>query len=143
MPLCRWCSRLTRHHTLFICDERIRYGSCLASEREGYDAAFLKACGITVADEPVAACGVITVEIVMQGESVRKAREMHAMRKRKPLLGERHAHGAVNWIWERFLEVARRVSHRGSVRRRRNSRRARGHRTGATRGELEQRFGPL
>jgi hypothetical protein len=95
VPLCRWCSRLTRHYTLFICDERIRYGSCLASEREGYDAAFLKACGITVADEPVAACGVITVEIVMQGESVRKAREAHAARNRKPLMAdERRGQGA-------------------------------------------------
>ena len=91
----RWCSRLTRHHTLFICDDTDPVPvPPLASERERYDAAFLKACGITRGRQPVAACGVITVEIVMQGESVRKAREMHAVRKRKPLLGERHAHGA-------------------------------------------------
>ena len=29
----------------------------------------------------------------MQGESVRKTRKMHALRNRKPLMGERHAHG--------------------------------------------------
>ena len=58
---------------------------CLAEERERYDTAFLKSCGIAVADAPAR----VTVEIVMQGAVVRKVRERHAMRKRKPLMGER------------------------------------------------------
>ena len=88
--LCRWCSQLTRHYTLFICDARIHTGMCLAEEREQFDRQFLSDCGIA-GDAP--ARGVVTVEIVMQGESVRKASEMHALRKRKPLMGERRATG--------------------------------------------------
>ena len=62
----------------------------MAEEREQFDRKFLSDCGIA-GDAP--ARGVVTVEIVMQGESVRKASEMHAMRKRKPLMGERHTTG--------------------------------------------------
>jgi hypothetical protein len=91
MPLCRYCSRLTRHHTLFICDERIRYRSCLASERERFDRKFLTDCGIAMDDAP--ARGVVTVEVVMRGAAVRKARELRATRKRRPLMGERRATG--------------------------------------------------
>lgn len=65
---------------------------CLAEEREEFDAKFLSACGIAI-DLP--ARGVVYTEIVMSGESVRKAREMHAVRKRKPLMSdERRGHGA-------------------------------------------------
>jgi hypothetical protein len=35
----------------------------------------------------------VSVEIVMQGATVRKARELHAMRNRQPLIGERRASG--------------------------------------------------
>ena len=44
-----------------------------------------------VADKLAPSRGVVTVEIVMLGASVRKARELHAARRRKPLLGERRA----------------------------------------------------
>jgi hypothetical protein len=87
--LCRWCSRLTKHYTVFICDARIWHDVCLAEEREQFDRKFLADCGIVV--EP--ARGVVTLEIVMQGAAVRKAREMHAKRNRKPLMGERRATG--------------------------------------------------
>jgi hypothetical protein len=90
--LCRWCSQLTRHYTLFICDARIHTGMCLAEEREQFDRKFLSDCGIA-GDAP--ARGVVTVEIVMQGAVVRQARELHAMRNRQPLMGdERRGQGA-------------------------------------------------
>jgi hypothetical protein len=87
--LCRWCSRETSHYTVYVCNERIMTDMCLSEEREAYDRKFLQACGIAV--EP--ARGVVTLEIVMQGATVRKARELHAMRNRKPLMGERRATG--------------------------------------------------
>ena len=61
---------------------------CLAAEREEYDRKFLTDCGVKVDPLP---SQTVQVEIVMQGESVRKAREMHALRHRKPLMGERRA----------------------------------------------------
>lgn len=90
--LCRYCSRPTKHYTVFICDARIWHRVCSASERERDDAAFLKACGITMAD-PRPVCGVVSVDVVMQGDAVRKARELHAIRNRKALMGERHTTG--------------------------------------------------
>jgi hypothetical protein len=53
------------------------------------DSKFLTDCGIAV--EP--ARGRVYIKIEMQGESVRKARRRHAVRKRKPLMGERRASG--------------------------------------------------
>lgn len=86
--LCRYCSRPTKHYTVFICDARIWHRVCSASERERDDAAFLKACGIAPLYELPPSR--VTVEIVMQGAVVRKARELHAMRNRK-LMGEHRA----------------------------------------------------
>ena len=88
--LCRWCSQLTRHYTLFICDARIHTGMCLAEERERFDRKFLSDCGI-LAEPPQVSSSRVSIEIMMQGESVRRARELHAMRKRKPLMSERRA----------------------------------------------------
>jgi hypothetical protein len=89
--LCRWCSKPTAHYTLFICDARIWTRVCSTEEREAYDRAFLSACGIApLYDLPPSR---VTLEIVMQGTSVRKARELHAMRNRKSLMGERRATG--------------------------------------------------
>jgi hypothetical protein len=91
VSLCRWCSKPTRHYTLFVCDARIHTQICMAEEREAYDRKFLKAVAIApLYDLPPTR---VTVEVVMQGATVRKAREMHAVRKRKPLMGERHATG--------------------------------------------------
>ena len=91
--LCRWCSQLTRHYTLFICDARINTGMCLAEEREQFDRKFLGDCGIALPDAPRVSSSRVSIEIVMQGTAVRKARELHAVRKRKPLMGERRATG--------------------------------------------------
>src|ERR1700752_98105 len=88
--LCRWCTRPTKHYTLFICDERVWTKMCLPRERELFDRKLLSDCGILV-EPPRVSSSRVRVEIVMQGESVRKARELHAIRKRKPLMGEGHA----------------------------------------------------
>jgi hypothetical protein len=54
------------------------------------DWAFLQSCGIAV--EP--ARGKVYIKIEMQGAVVRKARELHARRKRKSLMGdEKRSHG--------------------------------------------------
>ena len=90
--LCRWCSQPTSHYTLFVCAERIRYDICLASEREQYDRTFLHDCGI-LTDPPPVSSSRVSIEFVMSGATVRKARELHAMRNRKPLMGERRATG--------------------------------------------------
>jgi len=65
---------------------------CLASEREQFDRKFLSDCGI-LAEPPRVSSSRVRVEIVMSGASVRKARELHALRNRKPLMGERRATG--------------------------------------------------
>ena len=90
--LCRWCSKPTRHYTVYVCDVRIFTKLCLPEEREQFDRKFLSDCGI-LAEPPRVSSRRVSIEIVMQGESVRKARELHAMRKRKPLMGERRASG--------------------------------------------------
>jgi hypothetical protein len=74
---------------VFVCDARIQYDVCLPSERERFDRKFLESCGIAVDAER----GTVSVEIVMSGAVVRHARELHAMRNRKPLMGERRATG--------------------------------------------------
>jgi hypothetical protein len=51
----------------------------------------LNSCGIAADAE--APCGTVYIEVVMEGAVVRKARELHAMRNRKALMGERRATG--------------------------------------------------
>lgn len=60
---------------------------CLPAEREAYDRKFLSDCGIAMDDVPAR----VSIEIVMSGAAVRHARELHAIRKRKSLMGERRA----------------------------------------------------
>ncbi len=91
--LCRWCSQPTAHYTLFVCNQRIWHRMCLAEEREAYNRKFLTDCGVKV--DPLPSRGTVEVEIVMQGATVRKARELHAMRNRKRLMGERRG----QWMW--------------------------------------------
>ena len=45
----------------------------------------------TKIDAPRVARGAVYLEIEMRGTTVREARELHAKRNRKPLLGERRA----------------------------------------------------
>ena len=92
--LCRWCSTPTRHYTLYVCDSRILTKMCLTlrSANASTESSWPTAVSPWMMLRRVR---VITVEPVMQGVVVRKAREMHAVRKRKPLMGdERHSHGA-------------------------------------------------
>jgi hypothetical protein len=79
VALCPWCSQPTSHYTLFVCDERIRYDSCLASERERFDRRFLESCGIAVNDAP--ARGVVYTELAICRDIVRKRREFLTIRK--------------------------------------------------------------
>jgi hypothetical protein len=99
MPLCRWCEGdvPTQHRNYFTCLEhcpepfRPRMLAAIANEFNADDAKLCAAMGIAPLYElpPTP----VTLEIVMQGESVRKARELHAARKCKPLMGERLATG--------------------------------------------------
>ena len=59
---------------------------CLPAEREAYDRKFLSDCGVKV--DPLPSRGTVQVEIVMQGATVRKAREAHAARNRRPLMSD-------------------------------------------------------
>jgi hypothetical protein len=77
--LCRWCSQPTSHYTLFVCDERIRYESCLASERERFDRKFLESCGIAVNDAP--AWSAVYTELAVCRDIVRERRAFLAVRK--------------------------------------------------------------
>lgn len=89
---CVYCGESSTHYTLFVCDNKRKFGACFpqsAEDRAWQDRAFLNSCGIAVDDTPRVARGTVYAEIVMQGEVVRKARERHARRKRKPLMGER------------------------------------------------------
>ena len=86
------CGRISCHYTLFVCDNKRKFGACFplsAEDREWTDRAWLEILGVKV--DPLPTRGNVSIEIVMQGAAVRKARELHAMRKRKPLIGERRA----------------------------------------------------
>ena len=97
MPLCRWCEGdvPTGFHEYFSCwahtSEPFR---ALRAEREAaqlFDKGFM--ADLKISDPPRVSSGRLTIEIVMSGAAVRKAREMHALRKREPLMGERRASG--------------------------------------------------
>jgi hypothetical protein len=91
------CGEVSSHYTLYVCENVRKFGACFPQTAEDVcwtDRAFLNSCGIAVDDAPRVSRGVVYSEIAMQGAVVRKAREMHAIRKRKPLMGERRAHGA-------------------------------------------------
>ncbi len=86
---CIYCGETSTHYTLYVCANQCKFGACFpqtAQDREWEDRAFLNSCGISDV-----ARGVVYVEIEMSGAVVRKARELHAMRNRKSLMGERRA----------------------------------------------------
>jgi hypothetical protein len=90
------CGETSCHYTLYVCDNKRKFGACFPQTAEDVrwtDRAFLNSCGIAVDDAPRVARGVVYIEIEMKGESVRKARKRHALRKRKPLMGEHRATG--------------------------------------------------
>jgi hypothetical protein len=92
-PCVYGCGKKSSHYTLYVCDNKRMSGRCDAATPAEADRLFLKSCGIAVEPSSVRAParGVVNTEIVMQGEAVRTARELHAIRKRKPLMGERRA----------------------------------------------------
>jgi hypothetical protein len=92
-PCVYGCGEISCHYTLYVCDNQRKTGRCGSATRAEADRAFLNSCGIAVEDTPRVSRGTVYAEIVMQGEVVRKARELHARRKRKPLMGERRASG--------------------------------------------------
>lgn len=89
------CDRLTGCHEYAVCWEHTPEPfRALRAEREAamlFDREFM--ADLKIAEPPNVTSGRVTFEIVMKGESVRKARELHAIRKRKPLMGERPATG--------------------------------------------------
>lgn len=90
------CGEVSSHDTLFVCDNARKFGACFPpspEDREWADRAFLNSCGIAIDDAPRVSSSRVRVEIVMSGATVRKAREIHALRNRKPLMGERRASG--------------------------------------------------
>jgi hypothetical protein len=78
---CIYCGKPA--DSLGYCENMRRFMECEPRISTG-DRAFLQSCGI--ADF---ARGTVHIKIEMQGEIVRKARRRHALRKRKPLKGER------------------------------------------------------
>jgi hypothetical protein len=89
------CRRPTNFHEYAVCwqhtPEPFRP---LRAEREAaqlYDREFVH--DLKICDPPSVSSSRVSVEIVMSGAVVRKARELHAIRKRKPLMGERRASG--------------------------------------------------
>jgi hypothetical protein len=89
------CGKPTGHHNYAVCWEHtaepFREHRAAVEHADRYDREFMASIGI--AEPPRVSSSRVRVEIVMQGESVRKARELHALRKRKSLMGERHATG--------------------------------------------------
>ena len=58
MNPCIYCGTPSSHYTVYVCDSQRKTMKCAPNKVE--------------------------IEIVMQGESVRKARELHEMRRRTP-----------------------------------------------------------
>jgi hypothetical protein len=90
------CRKPTGHRNYAVCwehtSEAFRAHRVTTEHAETFDREFMAA--LKIADPPwVPARDVVTVEIAMQGAAVHKARELHAMRNRQPLMGERRASG--------------------------------------------------
>ena len=93
-PCVYGCGETSCHYTLYVCENTRKFGACFPKTAEDIrwtDGAFLNSCGIAADAE--APCGTVYIEVVMEGAVVRKARELHAMRNRKALMGERRATG--------------------------------------------------
>ena len=90
------CRKPTGHRNYAVCWEHtaepFREHRVATEHAERYDSEFM--ADMKICDPPRVSSNRIHVEIVMQGATVRKAREMHALRSRKPLMGEeRRGHG--------------------------------------------------
>ena len=89
------CRKPTGHHNYAVCwehtSEVFREHRAAVEHADRYDREFMASMGI--AEPPRLSSSRARIEIVMQGAVVRKARELHATRNRKALMGERHASG--------------------------------------------------
>jgi hypothetical protein len=89
------CGKPTGHHNYAVCWEHtaepFREHRAAVEHADRYDREFMAA--LRIAEPPSVSSSRVSVEIVMQGATVRKARELHAMRNRQPLIGERRASG--------------------------------------------------
>jgi hypothetical protein len=93
------CRKPTGHHNYGVCWEHYTDApEAWRMERAAIEHAFLFdrefMADLRICHPPPVSSGRARIEIVMQGAVVRKAREIHAMRDCKPLMGdERRGHG--------------------------------------------------
>lgn len=84
------CRKPTGHHNYAVCwehtSEVFREHRVETEQRDLFDREFMTA--LKICDPPRLSSSRARIEIVMQGAVVRKARELHAARKRKPLLAD-------------------------------------------------------
>jgi hypothetical protein len=90
------CRQPTGHRNYAVCwkhtAEPFREHRVATEHAERYDREFMAA--MKICDPPSVLSSRVSIEIVMQGATVRKARELRASRKRKPLMSdERRGHG--------------------------------------------------
>jgi hypothetical protein len=89
------CGKPTGHHNYAVCWEHtpdcFRELRAEVEHAAQFDKDFMASMGIC--EPPRLSSSRVSVEVVMQGEAVRKTRELHAARKRKPLMGESRAAG--------------------------------------------------
>jgi hypothetical protein len=89
------CGKPTGHHNYAVCwehtSEAFRENRAAVEQRDLFDREFMVA--LKICDPPSVSSSRVRIEIVMSGAAVRKARELHAVRNRRPLLGERRATG--------------------------------------------------
>jgi hypothetical protein len=89
------CRRPTGHHNYAVCwehtSEAFRENRAAVEQRDLFDREFMAA--LKICNPPSVSSSRVHVEIVMSGATVRKARELHAIRKRKPMMGEGRADG--------------------------------------------------
>ncbi|MGH9757262.1 MAG: hypothetical protein ACRD4M_05950 [Candidatus Acidiferrales bacterium] len=91
------CRKPTGHYNYFVSWQHtpdcFRQRRAMIEQRDLFDREFLAA--LKIANRDVSSSRDIHIEIVMQGEAVRKAREAHDARNRKPLMAdERRGYGA-------------------------------------------------
>jgi hypothetical protein len=89
------CRKPTGHRNYAVCwkhtAEPFRELRVATEHAERFDREFM--ADMKICDPPPVSSSRVSIEIVMSGAVVRKAREIHAIRKRKPVMGERRATG--------------------------------------------------
>jgi hypothetical protein len=91
------CRKPTGHHNYAVCwehtSEVFRESRAQVEHAFRFDKEFM--ASLKICDPPRLSSSRARIEVVMSGAAVRKARELHAVRNRKPLMGdERRGHTA-------------------------------------------------